>query len=203
MRETILLNDGWKYYDGDPAVRAPNDKGTVYMQAKTECRLWGLAAEKYDDRAFAPVTLPHDALIGRTPRPEGNEGLGYFRYHCGWYRRRFSLPEREDGARAYLRFEGVATHAEVYVNGCLAGRSFGGYAPFDVDISCFACFGGENTVSVRVDSASSYEGWWYQGMGVYRDVKLVVTNDARIASDGVFVHPEKQKGTLWRVPVDV
>lgn len=203
MRETILLNDGWKYYDGDPAVRAPNDKGTVYMQAKTECRLWGPAAEKYDDRAFAPVTLPHDALIGRTPRPEGNEGLGYFRYHCGWYRRRFSLPEREDGARAYLRFEGVATHAEVYVNGCLAGRSFGGYAPFDVDISCFARFGGENTVSVRVDSASSYEGWWYQGMGVYRDVKLVVTNDARIASDGVFVHPEKQKGTLWRVPVDV
>ena len=84
MRETILLNDGWKYYDGDPAVRAPNDKGTVYMQAKTECRLWGPAAEKYDDRAFAPVTLPHDALIGRTPRPEGNEGLGYFRYHCGW-----------------------------------------------------------------------------------------------------------------------
>lgn len=203
MREVILLNDGWKYYDGDPAVRAPNDKGTVYMQAKTECRLWGPAAEKYDDRAFAPVTLPHDALIGRTPRPEGNEGLGYFRYHCGWYRRRFSLPEREDGARAYLRFEGVATHAEVYVNGCLAGRSFGGYAPFDVDISCFARFGGENTVSVRVDSASSYEGWWYQGMGVYRDVKLVVTNDARIASDGVFVHPEKQKGTLWRVPVDV
>lgn len=203
MRETILLNDGWKYYDGDPAVRAPNDKGTVYMQAKTECRLWGPAAEKYDDRAFAPVTLPHDALIGRTPRPEGNEGLGYFRYHCGWYRRRFSLPEREDGARAYLRFEGVATHAEVYVNGCLAGRSFGGYAPFDVDISCFARFGGENTVSVRVDSASSYEGWWYQGMGVYRDVKLVVTNDARIASDGVFVHPEKQKGSLWRVPVDV
>lgn len=203
MRETILLNDGWKYYDGDPAVHAPNDKGTVYMQAKTECRLWGPAAEKYDDRAFAPVTLPHDALIGRTPRPEGNEGLGYFRYHCGWYRRRFSLPEREDGARAYLRFEGVATHAEVYVNGCLAGRSFGGYAPFDVDISCFARFGGENTVSVRVDSASSYEGWWYQGMGVYRDVKLVVTNDARIASDGVFVHPEKQKGTLWRVPVDV
>lgn len=203
MRETILLNDGWKYYDGDPAVRAPNDKGTVYMQAKTECRLWGPAAEKYDDRAFAPVTLPHDALIGRTPRPEGNEGLGYFRYHCGWYRRRFALPEREDGARAYLRFEGVATHAEVYVNGCLVGRSFGGYAPFDVDISCFARFGGENTVSVRVDSASSYEGWWYQGMGVYRDVKLVVTNDARIASDGVFVHPEKQKGTLWRVPVDV
>lgn len=203
MREVILLNDGWKYYDGDPAVRAPNDKGTVYMQAKTECRLWGPAAEKYDDRAFAPVTLPHDALIGRTPRPEGNEGLGYFRYHCGWYRRRFSLPEREDGARAYLRFEGVATHAEVYVNGCLAGRSFGGYAPFDVDISCFARFGGENTVSVRVDSASSYEGWWYQGMGVYRDVKLIVTNDARIASDGVFVHPEKQKGTLWRVPVDV
>lgn len=203
MREAILLKDGWKYYDGDPAVRTPNDKGTVYMQAKTECRLWGPAAEKYDDRAFAPVTLPHDALIGRTPRPEGNEGLGYFRYHCGWYRRRFSLPEREDGARAYLRFEGVATHAEVYVNGCLAGRSFGGYAPFDVDISCFARFGGENTVSVRVDSASSYEGWWYQGMGIYRDVKLVVTNDARIASDGVFVHPEKQKGTLWRVPVDV
>lgn len=203
MRETVLLNDGWKYYDGDPAVHAPNNKGTVYMQAKTECRLWGPAAEKYDDRAFAPVTLPHDALIGRTPRPEGNEGLGYFRYHCGWYRRRFALPEREDGARAYLRFEGVATHAEVYVNGCLAGRSFGGYAPFEVDISCFARFGGENTVSVRVDSASSYEGWWYQGMGIYRDVKLIVTNDAHIASDGVFVHPEKQKGTLWRVPVDV
>ncbi len=203
MRETILLNDGWKYYDGDPAVHAPNNKGTVYMQAKTECRLWGPAAEKYDDSAFAPVTLPHDALIGRTPRPEGNEGLGYFRYHCGWYRRRFALPEREDGARAYLRFEGVATHAEVYVNGCLAGRSFGGYAPFDVDISCFARFGGKNTVSVRVDSASSYEGWWYQGMGIYRDVKLIVTNDARIASDGVFVHPEKQTETLWRVPVDV
>ena len=203
MNESIVLKDGWKYYDGDPAVHAPNDKSTVYMQAKTECRLWGPAAEKYDDCAFTPVTLPHDALIARTPRPEGNEGLGYFRYHCGWYRRRFTLPEREAGARARLRFEGVATHAEVYVNGCLAGRSFGGYAPFEVDISCLARFGGENVVSVRVDSASSYEGWWYQGMGIYREVRLLILNDAHLASDGIFVHPERVDGAHWRVAVDV
>ena len=50
-------------------------------------------------------------------------------------------------------------------------------------------FGGTNTIAVRVD-ATKFEGWFYEGAGIYRHVWLDKTAPVAIAPDGIFVQSE-------------
>jgi beta-galactosidase len=49
--------------------------------------------------------------------------------------------------------------------------------------------GGKNVVAVKVD-ASQFEGWFYEGAGIYRHVWLVKTGPLAIAPDGIFVYSQ-------------
>ena len=82
--------------------------------------------------------------------------------------------------------------ATVWVNGWLVTRHEGGYYPFREDITDIAHFGGKNTVTVKVD-ASKFEGWFYEGAGIYRHVWLDKTAPVAIAPDGIFVYSRIQK----------
>jgi beta-galactosidase len=42
-------------------------------------------------------------------------------------------------------------------------------------------------LTVRVDPR--YDGWWYEGGGIYRHVRLVMLDPVHVAPDGVFVAP--------------
>lgn len=204
MRETILLYENWKYHEDDPALYPEEADVVRYREAKTECRVWGPASRSCaEGLAWKDVKIPHDYIISQAPEKGRNWSEGHFRYHNAWYRRHFTLDAADEGKRIALYFEGVATHAAVYVNGCLAGRNFCGYTPFELDISSFVFFGEDNVIAVFVDSSSSHEGWWYQGGGIYRDVWLTKGDQAHILRGGVFIHPEHLGGEEWRVPVDV
>ena len=72
------------------------------------------------------------------------------------------------------------------VNGWFVGHHEGGYNGFRYDITDLAKCGGSNVVTVRVD-ASQFEGWFYEGAGIYRHVWLVKTQPVSLAPDGVFV----------------
>ena len=48
-------------------------------------------------------------------------------------------------------------------------------------------YGGKNVVAVRVD-ATKFEGWFYEGAGIYRHVWLDKTAPVAIAPDGIFVY---------------
>ncbi len=204
MRKVSLLFEGWKYH-ADASDLYPERKDiSRYMEAKTECHVLGPASRKYaEGLAWIDVQIPHDYIISQAPVSEANWETGHFLYHNAWYRKHFTLDAVDDGKRIALYFEGVATHAQVYVNGCLAGRNFCGYTPFELDITSFVFFGEDNVIAVYVDSSSSIEGWWYQGGGIYRDVWLIKSDLAHIARDGVFIHPEYEGGESWNVPIDV
>ena len=75
----------------------------------------------------------------------------------------------------------------VWVNGWLVTRHESGYYPFRADITDVAHFGGKNTIAVKVD-ASKFEGWFYEGAGIYRHVWLDKTAPVAIAPDGIFVY---------------
>lgn len=60
------------------------------------------------------------------------------------------------------------------------------------DVTDYINYHKENVLVVRVD-ASQYEGWFYEGAGIYRHVWLNKYANAHIASDGVFALSE-QKG---------
>jgi beta-galactosidase len=53
-------------------------------------------------------------------------------------------------------------------------------------------FGGKNTIAVRVD-ATKFEGWFYEGAGIYRHVWLDKTAPVAIAPDGIFVYGANSK----------
>lgn len=218
MREKIRFNDGWMFHLGDMEHPLPADKGPIYKTAKTEQMLWGPAARHYsgypdryiDNEPYCPdawerVTLPHDYIISQEPKQENNNALGFFHYQNAWYRKEFFLPEEDRNKRLTLYFEGIATHATVYLNGCVLKRNFCGYTSFEVDITDFARFGkgaeNKNVLAVYVENTQP-EGWWYQGGGIYRHVWLQKTDKVSVDLYGVYIKPIK-KETHWEVPMEI
>lgn len=103
-----------------------------------------------------------------------------------------------EGKRIFLRFEGVGSYAEVYINGYLAGTHKGAYSAFACEISSQVKFGKENEIIVKADNSSrpdviptNHILFGVYG-GIYRPVWLVVTETCSIiandcASPGVYI----------------
>lgn len=215
MREKILFDDKWLFHRGEVNMDYHRDKGPIYAQAKTERKLYGPASRLYkgmpdpygrDNIQCADkwewVNLPHDYVILQTPDKNENNALGYFKYENAWYRKKFTLPEEDKDKRITLLFDGVATHATVYVNGCLMKHNFCGYTSFEVDITDVATFGNvENVIAVYVET-NEHEGWWYEGGGIYRHVWLTKTEKVCVDLWGVYVAPEKKSDNIWNVKIE-
>ncbi|MGD9636067.1 MAG: beta-galactosidase GalA [Pirellulales bacterium] len=200
-RERLSLDRGWLFHLGD--IPFPELKGQTasYENAKAG-RAWGAAAPDADDSEWRTLDLPHDWAIEGTVDRDANLSQGYRRRGVGWYRRHFRLPSTDQGRHLELRFDGVATHATVWVNGILAHRNWCGYTSFAIDITPFARFGDDlNTVAVRVD-ADPMEGWWYEGAGIYRHTWLVKRAPVHLATDGVYANPVRNADDSWTIPYE-
>ena len=94
----------------------------------------------------------------------------------GAYQRGFTLSPAWVGEQVIIKFDGVETYFEVYVNGQYVGFSKGSRLTAEFDISAYAQTG-ENLLSVRVmqwaDSTyiEDQDMWWMAG--IFRDVYLV------------------------------
>ena len=76
------------------------------------------------------------------------------RAHHGWvvYQRRFAVPSRlTSGQRVMLRIDAATHAADVYLNGQSLGSHFGGFLPFEFDVTS-ALRSGENLLTVAVDN---------------------------------------------------
>ncbi|HEX4120998.1 MAG TPA: beta-galactosidase GalA [Verrucomicrobiae bacterium] len=187
-RERQLLDFGWKFHLGDDWGLAERlDKAGVST---------GPAAIGFGDSGWRTVNLPHDWVpeLPFDPKADGSHGFkpvgpGYHTNSVGWYRRTFTLPESDKGRRLIVEFDGVLRDCRVFFNGYLIGHHESGYSGFRYDITDLANCGGDNTLAVRVD-ASQFEGWFYEGAGIYRHVWLVKTSQLHIPPDGTFVYGE-------------
>ena len=184
-REHLSLDADWKFHLGD------DWPGALHLDKAGAST--GPASEKFRDTSWRSLNLPHDWAIELPFDKNSDEshgfkpvGPGFPKNSIGWYRRTFDLPAEDSGKRIWLTFDGVFRDATVWVNGWLVKRHEGGYYPFREDITDVAHFGGQNTVAVRVD-ATKFEGWFYEGAGIYRHVWLDKTAPVAIAPDGVFV----------------
>lgn len=94
----------------------------------------------------------------------------------GAYQRTFTLGENWNDKQTIIKFDGVETYFEVYVNGHYVGFSKGSRLTAEFDISSYVQQG-ENLLSVRVmqwaDSTyiEDQDMWWTAG--IFRDVYLV------------------------------
>jgi hypothetical protein len=69
-------------------------------------------------------------------------------YRRAWFRRTFDVPESMQGMRLKIHFGGVKYNSRVYVNGQEVGGCFGGYRPFEVDVTEAVRFDGPNELLV-------------------------------------------------------
>jgi len=200
-RERVGLDFGWKFHRGDVVVVKDPEENWTYMATKAGHAV-GAAGIEWDDSGWSNVDLPHDWAVAGDFDRTWNVDHGYRPRGVGWYRRRFQLAEADRGRRIGLEFDGVLTHATVWVNGVLVKRHFGGYMGFWADITDIAEFGEkENVVSVRVD-ATEFEGWWYEGAGIYRHVWLTKTPAVHAERWGIFVKPVRTSGSEWQTHIE-
>ena len=157
----------------------------------------GPHAAEFDDSEWRQVDAPHDFIIEQNPDP-GPPGLPHFRQrgvqhdwshgyrpkNISWYRRSFSLEQNLLDKAIWLEFDGVFRASDVWVNGIHLGHHSSGYTGFRYQLRQLKA---KNVVAVRVDPRAN-EGWWYEGGGLLRHVRLVFAEMTHIApSGGVFV----------------
>ena len=184
-RERLLLDFGWKFYLG-------NAWGDVINLAKAGDN-GGPAKPDFSDADWRTVDLPHDWAV-ELPFDRSADvnhgfkpiGPGFETNDIAWYRRSIELSPADVGKRLRLEFDGVYRDCDVFVNGWFAGHQDDGYDSFFCDITDLA-HPGKNVIAVKVN-ASQFEGWFYEGAGIYRHVWLVKTSPLAIAPDGIFVY---------------
>lgn len=202
VREIMSLDKGWSFHLGDILFPVIKGHQASYLNAKAGY-INGAAAPNYDDSAWRILDLPHDWAIEGTVDSTANLSQGYYNRGIGWYRRKFELPIEDKGKHIELQFDGIASHATIWVNGTVLHRNWCGYTSMYIDITPYVNFGNQvNTIAIRVD-ADAQEGWWYEGAGIYRHTWLVKRSSLHIKTDGIYANPVKREGEKWDIPVEV
>ena len=132
VRQRLSLDSDWRFYLGDIPMPEIKGHGPSYNNAKAG-KAWGAAAPEFDDSGWRRLNLPHDWVVEGPFDKNANIAQGYRPRGVAWYRRHFVLDESERGKHFELQFDGVATHATVWVNGLLVDRNFCGYNSYQID----------------------------------------------------------------------
>ena len=204
MARTVLTMDfDWRFHRGDLADESANSHANSYTTCKSGAVIGG-GAKSYHDSNWRLVDLPHDYFSESDFSPENLLSHGYRTRDNAWYRKTFLLDPSFADKELFLCFEGTAVHADFYFNGSLMARSFSAYTETVFDITDRACCDGNpNTLAVYIKGFET-EGWWYEGAGIYRHVRLYVKDKLHIAHNGIFGKPVLRPGTRnsWTVDVE-
>ncbi|MCL3780698.1 glycoside hydrolase family 2 protein [Prolixibacteraceae bacterium JC049] len=174
------FNIGWRFIKGNAANAYLSD---------------------FDDSQWDVVNCPHGLELITTEASGSNNYQG-----VAWYRKHFSVPQGAQGKVMKLHFEGVMGKCKVYLNGEKIGENYGGFLPFNVNLTGKLNANGKNVIAVWVDNSDDPDyppgqrqdnlDFSYFG-GIYRDVYLVATNSVyitnaieakQVASGGIFTH---------------
>lgn len=200
-RERINIDKNWKFHLGHTTNPERDfNYGTNRLFAKTAENHGTCIVPDFDDSGWETVTVPHDWVVELpfeyTPngdvKAHGYKPVGGFypQNSIGWYRKKFTLDAQSDTTkRVVITFDGVFRNSQVWVNNFYCGTHFSGYTGFSYDITDFVYYGKENTIVVRAD-ASQYEGWFYEGAGIYRHVWLNLFDNLHFVENGIFIYSD-------------
>ena len=165
---------------------------------------WFFSQEVVKEEALAPdfhrenwqaIQVPHDWSIYNDfdqYSPAQNEG-GQLNGGQAWYRTQFYLEEDASLVSVRLLFDGVYMNAQVYINGQVLGYYPNGYTPFSYDITPYLRNDGTaNQLAVFVENQQP-SSRWYSGSGIYREVKLLITDSVHLDLYGIKIESPKLK----------
>ena len=196
-RQVTSLDFDWRFHRGD----VPG----ILLNSSTNGNLSPLPdflSPAFDDSTWQLVNVPHDYIVEGAFDPKADEAHGYLPVEPAWYRKSIWIPANDQGRRLSLEFDGVYRDSQMWFNGHLLGRHASGYTSFSYDISDDAMPGKTNLLVVRVDPGQ-FEGWWYEGGGIYRHTRLISVAPLHVTPWGVYVastvrdpHPGRPCGPM-------
>lgn len=169
VRRTVNINQNWQF------SKDTQNKGDKKLR-------------------YTTVNIPHtwNAFDVLDDEP------GYYR-GVSYYKKKLTLQPAWKGKKLYLNFGAANQETEVYLNGEKIGNHIGGYTGFTVALDSLN-FNGTDEIVVKVDnkhneSIPPLTGDFTFFGGLYRNVSLVVVNQAHFADEtygtnGVYVHAD-------------
>ena len=184
-----------------PPARTVVDFDTGWLFSRGDFATASLPA--FRDSSWRPVNLPHDWSIEGPFSAEYGSGNGYAPGGLGWYRKHFRLDPGHKGKSVAAEFDGVYAYAEVWINGHFVGGRPYGYSSFECRLTPHLRFGGEeNVLAVRVDHTRYADSRWYTGSGIYRHIRLRITDSLCIPLWGTNVTTPEIGGDYALVRVE-
>lgn len=194
--EVQLLLSGWKFQKGN---------------------FQGAEAAKYDDSKWEQVTIPHDWAISgpfdkkidmqvvaivQNGEQEATEKTGRSGslpwIGEGWYRTEIAVSDTY--SHAELVFDGAMSEPTVYIDGKKAGYWAYGYNTFAIDITPYLPKNsdgkfttGRHTLAVHIQNIEE-SSRWYPGAGLYRPVRLLLSQKTGVETFGIFARTTKIDG---------
>jgi beta-galactosidase len=196
QRQQLNFDSDWKFHFGHTASPEKDfNYSIVNIFSKSGAAANTAIDPKFNDSKWRTLDIPHDwavelpfvykdnfDVMSHGYKPVG--GL-FPETSIGWYRKHFTVAKADSGQRFQLQFDGIFRDASIWLNGFYLGNNKSGYVGVAYDITDYINFSGDNVLVVRVD-ATQYEGWFYEGAGIYRHVWLNKYNNVHIAQDGIF-----------------
>src|SRR4051794_3344296 len=168
-RRTQSFDADWRFTHSDPADAQKVD---------------------FDDGNWRSLNVPHDWSI-EGPFDETNPSKpagACLPTGVGWYRKHFNLPAAATDKRIFVEFDGVMANSDVWINGVHLGHRPYGYVGFRYEATDHAKFGDQpNVIAVKADNSQQPASRWYAGAGIYRHVRLVVTDPVHVDYHASFV----------------
>jgi beta-galactosidase len=157
-----------------------------FLKANAE----GAEKPEFDDSTWRTLDVPHDWSIEgpfAKENPTGGGG-GFLPSGIGWYRKQFKLPADSASQRVFIEFDGVMHNSDVWINGHHLGDRPFGYVSFRYELTGKLNFGDKpNLLAVRADTSKQPASRWYSGAGIYRHVRLIVTDAVHLDQWATFV----------------
>ena len=206
----VVINNDWTFAMGNAASKELDyTHGTEYFtyicKAQSSNHSHAPIMPEFDDSSWQKVSLPHDWAVDLPYSPEASHSHGYkcigWKYpenSVGWYRKHIEIPAEDKGKQFFIEFEGIYRDSEVFCNGFYLGGERSGYASSVYTLTPYLNYGGDNVIAVRCD-ASLEEGWYYEGAGIYRNVRLYKSGPVSMKHYSLKIGQKKADGSVWTV----
>ena len=206
----VVINNDWTFAMGNAASKELDyTHGTEYFtyicKAQSSNHSHAPIMPEFDDSSWQKVSLPHDWAVDLPYSPEASHSHGYkcigWKYpenSVGWYRKHIEIPAEDKGKQFFIEFEGIYRDSEVFCNGFYLGGERSGYASSVYTLTPYLNYGGDNVIAVRCD-ASLEEGWYYEGAGIYRNVRLYKSGLVSMKHYSLKISQKQADGSIWTV----
>lgn len=179
----------------------------------------GAVSNDFNDSSWEDVIVPHDWAIDKpfdmridmqsvqvledgdkAPKMRTGRTGALPAFGIGYYRTYIDSNENMKGKRISIEFDGAMSLSKVYLNGKYVGEWPYGYSSFAFDVTDLWNYEGKNILAVRLENKPE-SSRWYPGAGIYRNVRLVVTDPVSVSHWGTFVTTPKVSSKLVSVNI--